>query len=643
MRERVTILAGPHGRGRPPWSAPSTPSAPASSASRSSTSAYPGFVIYDESDQMSLVRMLANSASTSASLPRAARPPSRAPRASSSGPRPSPAASASYFAGDDVARSTPRYQAGSSENGALDFDDLLLDGRALHADPDVSREVPGPLPVRARRRVPGHEHRPVRPRAPAGPPPTATSASSATPTSPSTSGARTSATSSTSSGTSREAASSTWSRTTAPPRRSSRSPRVIAPNNQPRKEKNLWTENGHGDPARTPGLRRERGGGLRGPEGRRLRADGRRWAGSPSSTGPTPSPASSRTRSSRASPTVWSAAPASTNGGRSRTSSLTSGSSQPHRRPRVPAGPGRAAPRDRADHARPPRGAGGGRRGAAAGHGAARDGGDRGPGRPRARGVRAPDRAAHGGGGRAAAARRAGGGGHRRQRAPRGSTPLLRRTGHRRIASAIAPMLGDARISAPLTSQLVAGEVVTIMDGRGDWLQVRGPDAYEGWTHAGYLMPSSGTESAWRIAMGCQVRDAVGAMRLLPLGARIAPGAEVLSGSAIDAERRAYLFPPEAGAIAQSAESLLPARATCGAASRRGDATARASCSGFTRCTGIRCRETHGSRHCTEGRYPRTHQLTTSQVTCCSFRIARTRGSRTWASRSAGTRWCTAR
>ena len=53
----------------------------------------------------------------------------------------------------------------------------------------------------------------------------------------------------------------------------------------------------------------------------------------------------------------------------------------------------------------------------------ARGGGDRGAGRPRARGVRAPDRTAHGGGGRAAAARRAGGGGHRRHRAPRGSPP----------------------------------------------------------------------------------------------------------------------------------------------------------------------------------------------------------------------------
>lgn len=125
------------------------------------------------------------------------------------------------------------------------------------------------------------------------------------------------------------------------------------------------------------------------------------------------------------------------------------------------------------------------------------------------------------------------------------------------IRSAIAPILGDARASASLTSQLLAGEVVTIMDGRGDWLQVRGPDAYEGWTHAGYLMPSSGSEATWRIALGCQVRDQIGTLRNLPVGARIAPSSEVVSGLAIEADRRAYLFPSEPSAIAQSAESLF--------------------------------------------------------------------------------------
>ncbi len=122
------------------------------------------------------------------------------------------------------------------------------------------------------------------------------------------------------------------------------------------------------------------------------------------------------------------------------------------------------------------------------------------------------------------------------------------------VRAAVAPLLGDARIAAPMTSQLLAGDVLTVMDGRGDWLQVRGADGYEGWTHAGYLMPATGTEAAWRMSLGCHTRDVLGTMRALPLGARIAPGAEILDGEALDAEARSSRFPRTAAAIAASAE-----------------------------------------------------------------------------------------
>ena len=130
-------------------------------------------------------------------------------------------------------------------------------------------------------------------------------------------------------------------------------------------------------------------------------------------------------------------------------------------------------------------------------------------------------------------------------------------TSQKTVRSAIAPLVGDARIASPLTSQLLAGECLTILDGRGDWLSVRGDDGYEGWTHAGYLMPASGNESTWRIALGCQVRDVLGTLRLLPLGARIAPSSEVISGAVIDCEARAKRFPTDADAVGRSAETLF--------------------------------------------------------------------------------------
>ena len=78
------------------------------------------------------------------------------------------------------------------------------------------------------------------------------------------------------------------------------------------------------------------------------------------------------------------------------------------------------------------------------------------------------------------------------------------------VRTAIAPLLGEARISASLTSQLLAGDVLQLVDGRGDWLHVRGADDFEGWTHAGFLMPFTGTEATWRISLGCVTRDAAG-------------------------------------------------------------------------------------------------------------------------------------
>lgn len=125
------------------------------------------------------------------------------------------------------------------------------------------------------------------------------------------------------------------------------------------------------------------------------------------------------------------------------------------------------------------------------------------------------------------------------------------------VRAAIAPLLGEARISQALTSQLLSGEVVQLVDGRGDWLRVRGADDYEGWTHVGYLMPYVGSEATWRISLGCSATDTNGGRMALPLGARVPPGMTVGDGEAISVDARAARFPRTAAAIVRSAQSLF--------------------------------------------------------------------------------------
>lgn len=124
------------------------------------------------------------------------------------------------------------------------------------------------------------------------------------------------------------------------------------------------------------------------------------------------------------------------------------------------------------------------------------------------------------------------------------------------VRATVAPLLGEARISGAMTSQLISGAVLTMLERQGDWLRVRGDDGYEGWTHIGFLAPSDGSEPTWRMSLGCTIRESNGVVRSLPLGARITPSSEVMSGDAIDASEQATRFPHDATAIAQSAATL---------------------------------------------------------------------------------------
>jgi len=136
-------------------------------------------------------------------------------------------------------------------------------------------------------------------------------------------------------------------------------------------------------------------------------------------------------------------------------------------------------------------------------------------------------------------------------------TDHFRSDAHVVVRSALAPLLGEPRISSALTSQLLAGDVLTVLESQGPWLRVRGADAYEGWTHSGFVSETFDRDSVWRWSLGCTVRDADGATRALPLGARVAPSVDVVGGDVIDDAARRQRFPASANAIAASAERLF--------------------------------------------------------------------------------------
>jgi len=124
-----------------------------------------------------------------------------------------------------------------------------------------------------------------------------------------------------------------------------------------------------------------------------------------------------------------------------------------------------------------------------------------------------------------------------------------------RVRAAVAPMLSMARIASVLTSQCPAGHVVTLLARDGDWWRVRSADSYEGWMHTGYLEAARGDEGDWPMTTGALVREVDGRVRALPFGALVSPDAMLLSGHVYDDDERARLFPPEATAIAASAET----------------------------------------------------------------------------------------
>jgi len=118
-------------------------------------------------------------------------------------------------------------------------------------------------------------------------------------------------------------------------------------------------------------------------------------------------------------------------------------------------------------------------------------------------------------------------------------------------------MHAEARVSSVQISQRLAGHWVDVVETSGDWLRVRGEDAYEGWMHRGYIDATGrgdGPAPPRYLSLGCVARDErSGRARALPLGAWLDTSERVVSGESIGERSRAAAFPREGNAIGTTA------------------------------------------------------------------------------------------
>lgn len=131
------------------------------------------------------------------------------------------------------------------------------------------------------------------------------------------------------------------------------------------------------------------------------------------------------------------------------------------------------------------------------------------------------------------------------------------------VRAAIAPLAAEPRVAAPQISQRLAGHSVQVLETSGEWLHVRGDDEYTGWMHRGYLALGSNGELTERpgrrtsLSLGCVVNGHDGRQRALPLGAFLAPGEEVVSGTAIPRQEIDTCFERTPGALIRTALDLF--------------------------------------------------------------------------------------
>jgi len=95
------------------------------------------------------------------------------------------------------------------------------------------------------------------------------------------------------------------------------------------------------------------------------------------------------------------------------------------------------------------------------------------------------------------------------------------------VTAALAPLLGEPKVSAQRLSEVLHGEVLDVLERRDDWLRVRAPDGYIAWLNAGYVAlgptdwAEDWSERASARSLSADILTTDGRRRL-PTGARVA-------------------------------------------------------------------------------------------------------------------------